>query len=201
MRAHFLQKIFLFLLVHNSEFLENLIKNYCIRPHLMWSSAEWVKPCRTHAVPVTYGAWGALQCTLSKPYPCQTGLEACHCDAIAMWSVPKQNVPYLDGRLNANPNRAPLVCNASHPGVGCEAYRMRTSKVRFRMLSTKELERSHLANHPGTLHSGVAQHGTIGFASKSAWTQPEMQGWEFWSRLAVYPLILKRRLHWAPLRL
>ena len=33
MRAHFLQKIFLFLLVHNAEFLENLIKNYCIRMH------------------------------------------------------------------------------------------------------------------------------------------------------------------------
>ena len=33
MRAHFLQKIVFFLLVHNSEFLENLIKNYCIRPH------------------------------------------------------------------------------------------------------------------------------------------------------------------------
>ena len=33
-RAHFLQYIFLFLLVHNSEFLENLIKSYCTRPHL-----------------------------------------------------------------------------------------------------------------------------------------------------------------------
>ena len=33
MRAHFLQYIFLFLLVHNSEFLENLIKSYCTRPH------------------------------------------------------------------------------------------------------------------------------------------------------------------------
>ena len=43
MRAHFLLNIFLFLLVHNSQFLENLIKNYCIRTHiLMWSSAEWV---------------------------------------------------------------------------------------------------------------------------------------------------------------
>ena len=29
----FLQYIFLFLSVHNSEFLENLIKNYCTRPH------------------------------------------------------------------------------------------------------------------------------------------------------------------------
>ena len=35
MRAHFLQVIFLFLLVHNSEFLENLIKNYCTRPHVV----------------------------------------------------------------------------------------------------------------------------------------------------------------------
>ena len=43
MRAHFLQKCFLFLLVQNAEFLENLINNYCIRPHLMWSSAQWVK--------------------------------------------------------------------------------------------------------------------------------------------------------------
>ena len=33
MRAHFLQNFFLFLLVHKSELLENLIKNYCIRPH------------------------------------------------------------------------------------------------------------------------------------------------------------------------
>ena len=30
-RAQFLQKMLLFLLVHNSEFLENLIKNYCVR--------------------------------------------------------------------------------------------------------------------------------------------------------------------------
>ena len=28
-----MQYIFLFLLVHNSEFLENLIKSYCTRPH------------------------------------------------------------------------------------------------------------------------------------------------------------------------
>ena len=33
MKAHFMQNIFLFLLVHNSEFLEYRIKNYCIRPH------------------------------------------------------------------------------------------------------------------------------------------------------------------------
>ena len=33
MRAHFMQYIFLFLLVHNSEFLGDLIKNYCTRPH------------------------------------------------------------------------------------------------------------------------------------------------------------------------
>ena len=33
MRAHFLQYIFLFRLVNNSEFLENLIKGYCTRPH------------------------------------------------------------------------------------------------------------------------------------------------------------------------
>ena len=33
MRAHFMQNIFLFLLVPNSEFLENLIKIYCTRPH------------------------------------------------------------------------------------------------------------------------------------------------------------------------
>ena len=47
MRAHFLQYIFLFLLVHNSEFLENLIKNYCTRPHfdVVYSSAQWVKNC------------------------------------------------------------------------------------------------------------------------------------------------------------
>ena len=31
--AHFLKKIFLFLLVHNSEFLENIIKNDSIRTH------------------------------------------------------------------------------------------------------------------------------------------------------------------------
>ena len=31
--SFFWQKIFLFHLVHNSEFLENLIKNYCIRTH------------------------------------------------------------------------------------------------------------------------------------------------------------------------
>ena len=46
MRAHFLQYIFLFLLVHNSEFLENPIKSYCTRipDHMfMWSSAQWVK--------------------------------------------------------------------------------------------------------------------------------------------------------------
>ena len=41
--SHFLQYIFLFVLVHNSEFVENLINNYCTRPHLMWSSAQWVK--------------------------------------------------------------------------------------------------------------------------------------------------------------
>ena len=37
MRVNFLQHIFLFLLVHDSEFLENLIKtnkSYCTRPHL-----------------------------------------------------------------------------------------------------------------------------------------------------------------------
>ena len=39
MRAHFLQYIFLFLLGHNSEFLENLIKSYCTRPHF---STQWV---------------------------------------------------------------------------------------------------------------------------------------------------------------
>ena len=33
MRAHFLQVIFLFLLVHNSEYLENLINKYCTRRH------------------------------------------------------------------------------------------------------------------------------------------------------------------------
>ena len=39
-----MQYIFLFLLVHNSEFLEILIKSYCTRPHtLMWSSTQWVK--------------------------------------------------------------------------------------------------------------------------------------------------------------
>ena len=38
----FLQYIFLFLLVHNSEFLGNLIKS--VPDHiLMWSSAQWVK--------------------------------------------------------------------------------------------------------------------------------------------------------------
>ena len=44
MRAHFLQNSFLFLLVHNSEFLENVMKNYnIVSDHiLMWSSAEWV---------------------------------------------------------------------------------------------------------------------------------------------------------------
>ena len=39
MRAHFLQKKIIILLVHSLEFLENLIKNYCIRPHF---GAEWV---------------------------------------------------------------------------------------------------------------------------------------------------------------
>ena len=44
MRAHVLQNYLLFLLVHNSEFLQNLIKNYCIRPHFdVVYSAEWVK--------------------------------------------------------------------------------------------------------------------------------------------------------------
>ena len=33
MRAHFLQYILLFILVHKSEFLENLIKSYCTRLH------------------------------------------------------------------------------------------------------------------------------------------------------------------------
>ena len=33
MRAHFLQKIVLFLLVHKPEFLENLVKNNCIRTY------------------------------------------------------------------------------------------------------------------------------------------------------------------------
>ena len=41
MRAHFSQNIFLFLLVHNSEFLEDLI--IIVSNHiLMWSSAQWV---------------------------------------------------------------------------------------------------------------------------------------------------------------
>ena len=43
-----MQKCFLFLLVHNSEFLENLIKNYCIKMHFnvlgLCSRAEWVNP-------------------------------------------------------------------------------------------------------------------------------------------------------------
>ena len=33
MRAHFLHKILIFILVDNSEFLENLIKKYCFRTH------------------------------------------------------------------------------------------------------------------------------------------------------------------------
>ena len=43
MRAHFLQIFFLYLLVHNSDFLENLIKNYCIRPHfdVVYCSMGW----------------------------------------------------------------------------------------------------------------------------------------------------------------
>ena len=55
MRAHFLQKFFLFLLVHNIEFLENLIKNYCIRMHC---KAEWVKPTahQCDSIPVRYNA-------------------------------------------------------------------------------------------------------------------------------------------------
>ena len=37
-----MHKMFLFLLVHNSEFLENLIKNIIVSECiLMWSSAEW----------------------------------------------------------------------------------------------------------------------------------------------------------------
>ena len=44
MRAHFLQYIFIFLLVHNSEYLENLIKSESVPDHiLMWSGAQWVK--------------------------------------------------------------------------------------------------------------------------------------------------------------
>ena len=43
MRAHFLQKMFRFLLVHNSEFLENLIKNIIVSDRILMSSrAEWV---------------------------------------------------------------------------------------------------------------------------------------------------------------
>ena len=40
MRASFLQNFFSFLLIHNTEFLENLIKNDCIRTHE--TRAEWV---------------------------------------------------------------------------------------------------------------------------------------------------------------
>ena len=40
----FFARKFLLLLVHNSEFLENLIKNYCIGIYmLMHSRAEWLK--------------------------------------------------------------------------------------------------------------------------------------------------------------
>ena len=43
MRAHFLQKNFLFLLVHNSEFLETLSRIIVSDHILIWSSAQWVK--------------------------------------------------------------------------------------------------------------------------------------------------------------
>ena len=42
MRAHFMQYIFLILLVHNSEFLENLINSYVPDHILMWSGTQWV---------------------------------------------------------------------------------------------------------------------------------------------------------------
>ena len=35
MRSHFLQKNFLFFLVHNSAFFENVIKNYCMRTQFL----------------------------------------------------------------------------------------------------------------------------------------------------------------------
>ena len=61
--------------------------------------------------------------------------------------MPKQTVPYLDGHLNANPYRAP--CNGSHQGVGCKAYRMGISEVRF---SQKRFNACK-ANHSGTARS------------------------------------------------
>ena len=60
MKAHFLQKIFLFLLVHNPEFLENLSRIILSEQILMWSRAEWVSydldTCRQLIM-----AWGNMK--------------------------------------------------------------------------------------------------------------------------------------------
>ena len=45
MRAHFLQYIFLFFLVHNSDFLKKTSRIIVPDHILMWSSAQWVKSC------------------------------------------------------------------------------------------------------------------------------------------------------------
>ena len=64
-----MHKNFLFLLVHNSEFLENPVKNYCIRPHYMWSRAEWVNPLMAVSLIFQAEAYGVCVIPKIKLYP------------------------------------------------------------------------------------------------------------------------------------
>ena len=80
-----------------------------------------------------------LNSTRTKPV-----VESCHGGPPpdVVQSMPNQIEPYLDEHLNANPYCAPLVCNMSHPEVGCKTYQMGTctSEGHFGTLSTNELE-------------------------------------------------------------
>ena len=80
-----------------------------------------------------------------------------------MWSRVCQSQLYdatmsiQDTSLNANPTRAPLVCNVSHSGVRCKEYQKGTTSGS--LSTTQERLNARKVKHPGT-----AWHGTVRFA-------------------------------------
>ena len=74
--------------------------------------------------------------------------------------VTADHFPLLSGVrcLNANAYHAPLVCNVSHPGIGCKACRMGTLEVHYALVRFPQKRlNARKENHPGKVWSGAAR--------------------------------------------
>ena len=103
------------------------------------------------------GCWNAPKANHTRAEPVWTHSTVDH---FPMWSRVCQSKSYRPCHnecLNTNPKRAALVCNASHPEVGCKVYWKGTTVVRF----PEERLNAHKVNHPGSARHSTAWYGLL----------------------------------------